>query len=166
MVTQRGWRLALFAAVLLVGRVAAQTAPSQAPPPARAPDLRMLSLQSLKAGRNIRVTGRDIGTVTGSFSMVRDGSLWLAPVPNGRNVPVAGIDSVWVSHGHAGTGALVGGLLGIPLGAAAISGKSCPFLDQTCLTEGYVKFTGVWLGSMLLGAIIGDLTKSWDRRYP
>ena len=162
MLTQIGWRLALVAAVSLAGRAAAQTAPAQAP----APDLRMLSLKSLKAGRSIRVGGRDIGTLRGSFAGVREGSLWLGAEPTDKSVAISGIDSVWVSHGHAGTGAIVGGVVGVVAGAAAISGKQCSFLNKACMSEGYATFMGVWLGSTLLGAVIGDLTKSWDLRFP
>lgn len=158
MFAHQSWRVALIAVAALAGRAAAQTA--------SAPDIRALSLSSLKAGRSIRVNGRNIGTVTGSFSAVRDGSLWLEAEPSGRSVPLAGIDSVWVSHGHAATGALVGGLLGVALGAAAISGKKCDFLDNGCMTEGYATFMGVWLGTTLVGAIIGGQARSWDLRYP
>ncbi len=34
------------------------------------------------------------------------------------------------------------------------------------MSEGYATFTGVWLGTALLGAVIGDATKSWDLRFP
>jgi len=164
MLTPAGWRLALLAALLL--GVAAHRAEAQAPAPASLPDLRMLSLRSLKAGRSIRVGGRDFGTLTGSFAGVRDGSLWLGAEPTGRSVPVAGIDSVWVGHSHATTGAIVGGLLGILVGAAVLSGQRCSFLDNGCMTSAYGTFAGVSLGSTLLGAVIGGATKSWDLRYP
>jgi hypothetical protein len=162
MLTQTGWRLALVAAVSLVGRAAAQTVPA----PPDAPDLRMLSLQSLKAGRSIRVGGRDIGMLHGSFAGVRDGALLLGAEPTGKSVPISGIDSLWVSRGHGGTGAIVGGLLGLALGVAAISGKQCSILDNGCMNAAFGTFAGVWIGSTLLGAIIGDATKSWDLRYP
>ena len=158
MAARIGWCVLLSAVV--VGRVTAQTVPGQGP------DLRMLSLRSLKAGRSIRVGGQGFGTLTGSFAGLRDGSLWLDAEATARSVPVGGIDSVWVSHGHAATGAVVGGLLGVALGAAAISGKKCDFLDNGCMTEGYATFIGVWLGTTLVGAIIGGETKSWDLRYP
>jgi hypothetical protein len=164
MLTQAGWRLASLAA-FLVG-VAAERAQTQARAPASLPDLRMLSLKSLRAGRSIRVGGRDFGTLTGSFAGVRDGSLWLGAEPTGRGVPVAGIDSVWVGHSHATTGAIVGGLVGIVLGAAVISGQRCSFVDNGCMTSAYGTFAGVSLGTTLLGAIIGGATKSWDLRYP
>ena len=162
MFAHTGRRVALVAAISLAGRVAAAQAPVQ---PA-GPDLRTLSLRSLKAGRSIRVGGRDFGTLTGSFAGVRDGSLWLGVEPSGRSVPVAGIDSVWVGRGHAATGAIVGTLVGIVVGAAAISGKRCSFGDDACMSEGYATFSGIWLGGTLLGALIGGQAKSWDLRYP
>lgn len=155
-----GWRVAVIAAAVLGRRSAAQTAPVQAP------DLRMLSLTSLKAGRSVRVGGPGFGTITGSFAGVRDGSLWLGAETTGRSVPIAGIDSVWVGNGHGTTGAVVGNLVGLAAGAAAVSGKRCSFLDNVCMSQGYATFTGVWLGTTLVGAIIGSLTNSWDLRFP
>ena len=64
------------------------------------------------------------------------------------------------------TGAIVGDLVGVVAGAAAISGKQCPFLNNACMSEGYGTFLGVWLGTALLGTVIGDATKSWDLRFP
>ncbi len=156
-------RAALVAAIALAARAAAaQTAPAQA----AGPDVRTLSLRSLKAGRAIRVGGRDFGTLTGSFAGVRDGSLWLGVEPSGRSVPVAGIDSVWVSRGHSTTGAIVGAVVGVIVGAAALSGKYCEFGDQGCITGRMAGFTGIMVGSSLLGAAIGGGVKSWDLRYP
>jgi hypothetical protein len=158
MFARAAWCVLLVATLSFGGRVAAQTAP--------APDLRTLSLSSLKAGRTIRVGGRDIGTVTGRFAGVRDGSLWLGADATGRSLPLAGIDSVWVGRSHASTGAIVGTLVGIVVGAAAISGKSCSFLDNACMTEGYATLSGIMLGGTVLGAIIGGQAKSWELRYP
>jgi hypothetical protein len=156
-------RAALVAAISLAARAAAaQTAPAQA----AGPDLRTLSLRSLKAGRTIRVGGRDFGTLTGSFVGVRDGSLWLGVEPSSRGVPVAGVDSVWVSRGHSTTGAIVGALVGVIVGAAAMSGRYCEFGDEGCITGRMAGFTGIILGSSLLGAVIGDGVKSWNLRYP
>jgi hypothetical protein len=156
-------RAALVAAIsLAAGGAGAQTAPAQA----AGPDLRTLSLRSLKAGRTIRVGGRDFGTLTGSFAGVRDGSLWLGVEPSSRGVPVTGIDSVWVSRGHSTTGAIVGAVVGTIVGVAALSGKYCQFGDQGCLEGRMAGFTGIMLGSSLLGAVIGDGVKSWNLRYP
>ena len=154
------WGGALIAVAGLAGQVTAQAAPVQAP------DLRMLSLTSLKAGRSVRVGGPGFGTITGSFAGVRDGSLWLGAEPTGRNVPIAGIDSLWVGRGHGTTGAIVGLLIGTIVGVAALSGKKCEFGDDACVTGGTLEFTGIVLGGALLGAIMGDQAKSWDLRYP
>ena len=151
------WGVALVTALSRAGLAAAQTAPS--------PDLRTLSLRSLHAGRTIRVAGRDIGTITGPVAGVHDGVLWLGVAP-GRSVPLAGIDSVWVSRGHAGTGAIVGSLIGAVVGIAAMSGKSCDFADTGCVYGAAFGATGIMLGGALLGAIIGDGAKSWQLRYP
>jgi len=52
------------------------------------------------------------------------------------------------------------------MSAGRISGKQCPFLNNACMSEGYATFMGVWLGTALLDAVIGDATKSWDLRFP
>jgi len=152
------WGIALVAAVGLAGRAVGQGAPS--------PDLRVLSLRSLQAGRTVRVSGRDLGTLTGSVVGVRDGALWLGGPSAERRVPVAGIDSVWVSRGHAGTGALVGGLIGVVVAVAAMSGRSCQLGDNNCITGASLAATGIMASGMLLGAVIGGEAKSWDLRYP
>ena len=157
-----GWRVALITVTTLAGagRAAAQAAPAQTP------DVRLLSLQSLRAGRSIRVGGREFGQLTGSFAGLRDGSLWLGDATTGRSVPITGIDSVWVSHSHGTTGAIVGSLVGLLAGVAAISGKQCSFLNDACIRQAYGTMLGISLGGTLLGAIIGGETKSWDPRYP
>ncbi len=149
--------IALAAVVALAARASGQASP---------PDLRALSLRSLQVGRSVRITGRDIGTLSGPFVEVREGALWLRGQPANRNVPVAGIDSVWVARSHAATGALVGGLIGSVVGLVAISGKSCPLGDNGCLGGAYLESAGITLGGLLVGALIGSGTKSWQLRYP
>jgi len=73
---------------------------------------------------------------------------------------------VWVSHGHAETGALVGSLIGIVVGVAVMSGKTCQLGDSGCINAGLAGFTGIMLSGTLLGAVIGGGTKSWQLRYP
>ena len=133
---------------------------------APAPDLRALSLRSLQAGRAIRISAREIGTLTGPVAGVRDGALWLGAEPAARKVPLAGIDSVWVSQGHAGTGALVGLLIGAVLASAVNSGKSCEWGDSGCITDRLLAGTGIMLGGTLVGVAIGSGAKSWQLRYP
>jgi hypothetical protein len=149
---------ALVAAFCLADRAAGQAAPT--------PDLRVLSLRSLQAGRAVRVSGRDIGTLTGSVAGVREGALWLGGSLPERSVPLAGIDSVWVSRGHAGTGALVGGMIGAVAGAAATSGTSCQLGDYNCVVGASLAATGIMLGGILIGALIGEGAKTWQLRYP
>ncbi len=158
MFTRASWSVALVAAVCLAGQAAGQVAPT--------PDLRVLSLRSLQAGRTVRVSGRDIGTLTGSVAGVREGAFWLGGSLAERRVPLGGIDSVWVSRGHAGTGALVGALIGGVVGVAAMSGRSCQLGDSNCIAGASLAATGIMLTGVLVGAIIGDAAKSWDRRYP
>jgi hypothetical protein len=157
MVARTRWYVALALALSLADR-----AHGQAPPP----DLRALSLRSLHAGRTIRISGREIGTLTGPVAGVRDGALWLGVEPAARSVPLAGIDSVWVSHGHAETGALVGSLIGAVVAIAVMSGKACELGDSGCIVGRSAALTGIMLSGTLLGAVIGGGTKSWQLRYP
>lgn len=158
MFARMSWGVALVATIGLAGRVAGQTAPT--------PDLRVLSLRSLQLGRGVRVSGRDIGTVSGSVAGVRDGALWLGGPSAERRVPLAGIDSVWVSRGHATTGALVGGLVGAFVGIAALSGRGCQVGDNNCIAGASLEATGIMLSGVLVGALIGGAARSWELRYP
>lgn len=152
------WSLALVAVICLGSQAAGQAAPP--------PDLRLLSLRALQAGRTIRVRGHDLGTLTGSVLGVRDGALWLYDQPRDRQVSIADIDSVWVGRDHATTGALVGGLIGLVAGAVAVSGKTCQLGDSACLSGAYLESAGITLGGILLGALIGSRTRSWQLRFP
>jgi hypothetical protein len=158
MFVSQSWTFALVAVTGLWSRAAGQTAPP--------PDLRLLSLRALQAGRTVRVSGHALGTVTGSVVGVQDAALWLHDQPRDRQVPIVEIDSVWVGRNHATTGALVGGLVGGVVGAAAISGKTCQLGDQTCLSGAYLESAAITLGGLLLGALIGGGVRSWQLRFP
>lgn len=157
MFTRTGWYVAPVLALSLAGGVAGQ-APD--------PDLRALSLRSLQAGRTIRISGSEIGTLTGPSAGVRDGVLWLGVAPAARGVPLAGIDSVWVSRGHVATGALLGTLVGAVIAVAVMSGKTCQLGDSGCIAAGSAALTGITLSGTLVGAVIGGGAKSWQLRYP
>ena len=123
-------------------------------------------MRSLQAGRTVRVRGHDVGTLTGSAIGVHDGALWLQGEPRSRQVSIADIDWVWVSRGHAATGALVGGLIGAVVGVAAIAGRSCQLGDRACLNGAYLESSGIALGGLLVGALIGSGTRNWQLPYP
>lgn len=147
----------IAASFCVVARVAGQSA--------AAPDLRVLFLRSLEAGRALRVSGHDVGTITGSFAEVRDSALVFGG-QSGRRVPIAGIDSMWVSKGHASTGAIVGSVVGLVVAIVAISGKTCQIGDTTCQSGAYLESSGITLGGVLVGALIGSGIKSWYLRFP
>lgn len=132
---------------------------------AAAPDLRVVFLRSFEAGRALKVSGRDVGTITGSFAEVRDSALVFEGRP-GRRVPIAGIDSMWVSKGHGSTGAIVGGVVGLVVAVVAISGKTCQIGDTACQSGAYLESSGITLGGTLVGALIGSGIKSWHLRFP
>jgi hypothetical protein len=156
MFARTGWCVAL-GLVALAGTAAGQTP---------APDLRALSLRSLQAGRTIRISGREIGTLTGPVAGVHDGALWLGVEPAAHSVPLAVIDSVWVTRSHVATGAVVGALVGVAVGVAVMSGKTCQLGDSACIVGGSFAITGFMLGGSLVGIAIGSGAKSWQLRYP
>lgn len=159
MLTRQGLILGLAGVVAISAGAAAQESPVT--------DVRVLALRSLRAGRTVRVSGRDIGTLTGSFVEVRDGALWLQHQPTNRSAPVAGIDSIWVSRGRSRTGALAGLLIGSVVGVAVLSNKPCQLVgDSGCFHEAYLEGVGITLGGMVIGALIGSGAKSWQLRYP
>jgi hypothetical protein len=158
MFPRTSWSCALVAVTCLGSQAAGQT-----PPP---PDLRLLSLRALHAGQAIRVSGHDLGTVSGSVQGVHDGALWLHDQPQDRQVSIAQIDSVWVGRNRARTGAIVGGLIGGVAGVVAVSGKTCQVGDSACLSGGILESTVITVGGLLLGALIGSGTRSWQLRFP
>jgi hypothetical protein len=159
MYARGGWTLGLVGVVVLSAGAAGQVSPVT--------DVRVLALRSLQTGRTVRVRGRDIGTLTGSFVEVRDGVLWLQHQSTSRSALVAGIDSMWVSRSRTSTGALVGGLIGSVLGlVVTISGNTCFVDDVDCITGKYLTLTGISLGGLIVGALIGSGAKSWQLRYP
>ena len=146
----------LIAGLSVAARVAGQSAPR--------PDLRVLFLRSLDAGAALRVKSRDVSVISGSFGGVRDSALWLAPP--GESVPIAGIDSMWTSHGHAGTGAIVGAVVGSVAALVALSGKTCQLGDSGCVYGAILERSAIVLGGTLVGAEIGGGIKTWRLRFP
>jgi len=129
-------------------------------------DIRTLSLRSLRAGRSVRVAGRDIGTVTGTLVGVRDGALWLNSYPAHDPVPLAGIDSVWVSHNHHVAGAIVGLVVGSVVAEMVASRNTCTILDNGCTESIVWSLLGITTAGTVLGSAIGSGLKSWELRYP
>jgi hypothetical protein len=147
--------------LLILSAASALRATAQSP----APDIRTLSFRSLRAGRSVRIAGPNIGTMTGRLVGVHDGSLWLNSDPATGPVPLAGIDSVWVSHGHGGIGAVVGILAGSVVARAAVAG-TCGFADGGCITSSMLSAAGIMTLSAILGSVLGSSVRSWELRYP
>jgi hypothetical protein len=158
----RTLRVLIVASFCVAARVAGQSA--------GAPDLRMLFLRSMKAGQALRVSGHDVGTITGSFAgVVRDSALVFGGggVQAGRVAPIAGIDSIWVGNGHASSGILVGSVVGLVVAREALSGNHCDvFTHSSCLGGLYLEFFGITAGGALVGGLIGSGIRSWHLRFP
>jgi hypothetical protein len=148
--------------LLILSTASAVRATAQSP----APDIRTLSLRSLRAGRSVRIAGPNIGTVTGTLVGVHDGSLWLNSDSARGPLSLAGIDSIWLSHGHGGTGAILGMLVGGVVARVALAGNNCDFTDNGCITSTLLSAAGITTVGALLGAVIGSGVKSWELRYP
>jgi len=124
----------------------------------------------ITAGQRVRLTldgGRP--SVVGLLVAQDGDSLRVQPYPDSALVGVhrAGVTSIEVSegrHGHAGSGALVGLLVGGALGAVAGASCSGEFL---CFGAGGSAVL-VGAGGAAFGALVGVFTRSerWERVYP
>ena len=130
-------------------------------------DLRLATLRGLKDGQVIRVSGA-FGTREGAVVDRSDSVVTLAQRTPANVVRVAEIDSVWLRRGHAGTGAIVGSLIGAIGGVAIASNATCPSLNELggCFTERYLTALGGAAGGALLGAAVGSGVHGWRLLYP
>ncbi len=83
-----------------------------------------------------------------------------------RRVPISGMAALEIQHGsHAGTGALIGGLIG--LGVGSFVGALRGFCDAAdCGPPALVYLFGGAAGGALLGALIGGGSPRWKTAQP
>ncbi|HYT05557.1 MAG TPA: hypothetical protein VEM13_11840 [Gemmatimonadales bacterium] len=146
-----------------------------ASPSARAQQLDTLSaaqragwaLARLGVGQRVRVHGSGVGRVEGWVVSSSSALVTLHTDGSSIEVPAPGVDSLWVRGGtHAGTGALIGGVVGgLSLGAfgAMICPGECDISSGAALVRGGV--VGAVIGSAF-GALIGVAFPKWQLRVP
>jgi hypothetical protein len=116
----------------------------------------------LKHGSRLRLrTGTELHE--GRLNLRTADSMELRGAGGGIHLPLAVVDSLWVRRHHAGTGFLVGALLGLG-GYLVFTGTVEDGSDNDELDN----FFGglVWAGSTLFGTITGALIPGWKRLYP
>ncbi len=124
-----------------------------------------LALARLGAGQRVRIVTRDSRLVEGSVMATSSNLVRLRTDGSLMDLP-SRVDSLWVRSGsHAGTGALIGGAVGVAgtvrLVAAFSGCRECGSIGAARVAAGVVVFGG---GAALLGALIGAPFPKWQQR--
>ena len=165
-------RVCFAVSVMGLVTLASQRARAQEPDTTSAAQRAGFALARLGGGQLVRIhnrrVGRRQGVVVSSSAdrLTLETSLW------GRiEVPASDVDSLWVrGGGHAGTGALIGAVLGgVALGAAgvAVAKANCEG-SVNCGEAGAFVF-GLAVGGAVgagIGALIGSAFPKWRLRAP
>jgi hypothetical protein len=120
-------------------------------------------VESLEEGQWVRIAG-DFGRGEGQVLAHSTRQLTLSSHPMPLRVPATSIDTVWTRGRGTGKGALIGGLIGLGLGAV--------FATQWDLED--TPPEAVWglalgagaVGGTLVGVAIGSGVHVYKRRYP
>jgi hypothetical protein len=120
-------------------------------------------------GRMLRLTTDQI-RITGRLIAASDGQVTLGPAGGRVIVAMQDIDTVWVRKTAAGTGALIGGVVGgLFLGIAFYALDQSACTDTVCNGGPAPAIGGAFLGGAIgaiAGAGIGALVPKWKRRFP
>ncbi len=134
----------------------------------------MAAFARLQPGNAIRVHVLGQGWVRGSLTRNYVDNLVLSSDDRERVVPTAYMDSVLVKHGYARLGAGLGGLAGMLVGASARGCEQPPATNLGDAAAGIGSqlqcgiehmMAGFAVGA-LIGAIIGEVSASWEHRVP
>jgi len=165
-------RVCFAVSVMGLVTLASQRARAQEPDTTSAAQRAGFALARLGGGQLVRIhnrrVGRRQGVVVSSSAdrLTLETSLW------GRiEVPASDVDSLWVrGGGHAGTGALIGAVLGgVALGAGgvAVAKANCEGSVNCGEAGGFV--FGLAVGGAVgagIGALIGSAFPKWRLRAP
>jgi hypothetical protein len=156
-------RTALRATLLILGAPGALMAQAAPSPPAD-------PLARLEPGAMIRVELRSGTRVTGRFEQVGDGRLGIrSNNGTGDTLRLAELRTLSVRRRHTGTGAIVGGVLGVGFGvfvgwlvnATCEGGRDCSGARPYLLAVPLFGSAGA-----LAGAGVGSIFPRWRRIFP
>jgi hypothetical protein len=115
------------------------------------------------AGDNVRLHVAS-GTLEGVFRSANATQVTIGDIDGVQQIPLAGVDTVWVRGNHWKTGGLLGLVgLGLPMGVA---------LSGICESGGHCArafIAGAVLGGFVggsIGALLGSTFPKWERRFP
>jgi hypothetical protein len=134
--------------------LAAQTAPDSA---------RRAAIALFHAGSPVRLHTSS-GLFAGAFRSASGTQVTIGDISGVREIPLAGVDTVWVQGNHWKKGGLIGLVgLGLPMAVAFTgvcdSGNRC--------AAGFV--AGAVIGGFIggsIGALVGSTFPKWERRFP
>jgi hypothetical protein len=121
-------------------------------------------LQSFEKGQWVRVVGafeRREGPIVEQSTH----ELTLAADPQPLRIPTTSIDTLWTRSRGTWPGVLVGGLIGLGLGAL-VAGRAGELEDTPPEFVWAVSLGGGAVLGGALGAAIGSTVPVWKRRYP
>ena len=124
---------------------------------------RQTAVESLEEGQWVRIAGA-FGRGEGPVLAHSTDELTLSSRPQPLRVPATSIDTVWTRGRATGTGALVGGLIGLGLGAVFASQWELEDTPPAAIW-GLALGAGA-AGGTVVGAAIGSGVHVYKRRYP
>jgi hypothetical protein len=104
-----------------------------------------------------------------TLSYGRTTSLGTTSLALPHSLALDSVDRIQVRGNASGTGAMVGGGIGLLGGLAASIGLSAALCDGGCSNQGSgiaIVTLGSTLGGALIGALIGSTIKKWKTIYP
>ena len=164
-------RLCFAVSVIGLVTLASQRARAQEPDTTSAAQRAGFALARLGGGQLVRIHNRRVGRRQGVVVSSSADRLTLETSWGRIEVPASDVDSLWVrGGGHAGTGALIGAVLGgVALGAGgvAVAKANCEG-SVNCGEAGAFVF-GLAVGGAVgagIGALIGSAFPKWRLRAP
>lgn len=147
----------------------AVAAPLPGQAPAAADSARLAAIRTLRRGTGVKLVYAGLGTVEGDFVRLTGDSAVLVRGRAWHTVALTGVDSIWARGGHAGEGALYGGVIGAVAVAALFHGlvkglcEAPPCHVTRATLIGAVGGAAIGAG---LGAAVGNTVPRWRLHFP
>jgi len=151
----------IFPAILSLLLVAPTLGTTQEP--ATGP-VRAAAFESLHQSQWVRLSSPESGRHQGRLLHRNAGELILSHRVEPVRIPATTIDTLWTRGNSTRTGAIVGALLGLGLGAVAAGSLGEGDIDRNALWA--VSLGGGTVGGGLIGMLIGTVVPRWNRRFP